>query len=84
MCYTGSDEKLAVCRQYGADVGINYKTQDFPTEVLAATNNKGIVQHRPTCIHIPSYCMVMVAHLKSSKDTCFDLIWCAIMIQVLM
>jgi len=37
----GSEEKLIVCRQYGADLAINYKTQDFTAEVLVATGNKG-------------------------------------------
>ena len=32
-----------MCRQYGADLAINYKTQDFAAEVLAATGNKGTV-----------------------------------------
>lgn len=37
----GSEEKLAVCKQYGADVVVNYKLADFVTEVLSATNDKG-------------------------------------------
>ena len=37
----GSDEKLRKCKEFGADVGINYKTQDFAVEVLSVTNNKG-------------------------------------------
>ena len=38
----GSDEKLSICKKHGADVGINYKTQDFSAEVLVATDNKGM------------------------------------------
>ena len=38
---TGSEEKLKVCREYGANVAINYKTQDFATEVLSATSDRG-------------------------------------------
>lgn len=30
-----------MCKEYGADVAINYKTTDFVTEVLSATNNRG-------------------------------------------
>ena len=37
----GSDDKAAACVALGADVGINYKTQDFVAEVKAATDGKG-------------------------------------------
>ena len=37
----GSDDKVAACVALGANVGINYKTQDFVTEVKAATGGKG-------------------------------------------
>jgi NADPH:quinone reductase len=37
----GSDDKVAACLALGADVGINYKTQDFVAEVKAATGGKG-------------------------------------------
>ncbi len=37
----GSDKKVAACVALGADVGINYKTQDFVVEVKAATGGKG-------------------------------------------
>ncbi|MFJ6211910.1 NAD(P)H-quinone oxidoreductase [Streptomyces sp. NPDC092296] len=37
----GSAEKLARCRELGADVGINYREQDFVAEVLAATAGAG-------------------------------------------
>jgi len=38
----GSDEKVAACVALGADVGINYKTQDFVAEVKAATGGRGV------------------------------------------
>ena len=38
---SGSEEKLAVCKQYGADSAVNYKTADFVEVVNAATNGKG-------------------------------------------
>ena len=43
LCYLlpGSEEKLSVCRKYGADVAVNYKTSDFAAEVLSATDNQG-------------------------------------------
>ncbi|MDT7836001.1 NAD(P)H-quinone oxidoreductase [Aquabacterium sp. OR-4] len=37
----GSDDKVAACVALGADVGINYKTQDFVAEVKAATAGRG-------------------------------------------
>lgn len=30
-----------MCKEYGADVAINYKTQDFAVEVLSATGDRG-------------------------------------------
>jgi putative PIG3 family NAD(P)H quinone oxidoreductase len=38
----GSAEKLRRCAQLGADVGINYRTQDFAAETLAATHGRGV------------------------------------------
>ena len=37
----GSDEKVAVCRELGADHAINYKTQDFAEEVKSLTGGRG-------------------------------------------
>ncbi len=37
----GSDDKVAACLALGADVGINYRTQDFVDEVKAATGGQG-------------------------------------------
>lgn len=38
----GSDEKCAACVQLGAEKAVNYRTQDFVAEVLAATGGKGV------------------------------------------
>lgn len=38
----GSDDKTARCRDLGATLAINYKTQDFLVEVMAATDNQGV------------------------------------------
>jgi NADPH2:quinone reductase len=38
----GSDEKCAACVELGAEKAINYRTQDFVAEVLAATGGKGV------------------------------------------
>jgi NADPH2:quinone reductase len=37
----GSDEKCAACVALGADLGVNYKTQDFVAETLRVTGGKG-------------------------------------------
>jgi NADPH2:quinone reductase len=37
----GSDEKVEVCRQLGADHAINYKTRDFAEEVKKLTDGHG-------------------------------------------
>ncbi|GMY37245.1 quinone oxidoreductase PIG3-like [Fagus crenata] len=38
----GSEEKLAVCKDLGADVCINYKTEDFVKRVKEETDGKGV------------------------------------------
>ena len=38
----GSEEKLAACRDLGADVCINYKTEDFVARVKEETQGKGV------------------------------------------
>jgi NADPH2:quinone reductase len=37
----GSDEKVAACARLGADVGVNYRTDDFVARTLAATEGRG-------------------------------------------
>ncbi len=37
----GSEEKCEACRQLGADLAINYKTEDFVAAVKKATDGKG-------------------------------------------
>ena len=41
-CTTGSDEKNQACLKVGADAAINYKTQDFVTEVNQLTQGHGV------------------------------------------
>jgi NADPH2:quinone reductase len=36
-----SDDKLAVCREHGADAGINYTTEDLRERIKALTGGKG-------------------------------------------
>lgn len=38
----GSVEKLAACKELGADVCINYKTEDFVTRIKEETGGKGV------------------------------------------
>ncbi|CAL0334387.1 unnamed protein product [Lupinus luteus] len=38
----GSEEKLAFCKGLGADVGINYKTEDFVARVKEETGGQGV------------------------------------------
>lgn len=38
----GSDEKCAACLALGADAAINYKTQDFQTEITRLTKGQGV------------------------------------------
>lgn len=38
----GSDEKVAFCREIGADHAFNYKTQDWAAELWKSTGKKGV------------------------------------------
>jgi NADPH2:quinone reductase len=38
----GSDDKIAPCRDLGADVVVNYNHEDFENVILEATNNAGV------------------------------------------
>jgi NADPH2:quinone reductase len=38
----GSDEKVAFCKELGADVAINYNREDFQAVILEATKNVGV------------------------------------------
>lgn len=38
----GTEAKCEACRRFGADVAINYKTQDFAEEVKRLTGGKGV------------------------------------------
>ena len=37
----GSDEKASQCERLGADLGVNYRTDDFVARTLAATDGRG-------------------------------------------
>ncbi len=38
----GSEEKCSACRELGADLAINYKTEDFVSKIREATNGRGV------------------------------------------
>lgn len=38
----GSDDKVAACRELGADLAINYRTEDFVEATKAFTDGKGV------------------------------------------
>lgn len=38
----GADEKLARAQEFGLDVGVNYREQDVPAEVMRATEGRGV------------------------------------------
>jgi NADPH:quinone reductase len=38
----GTDEKIALCRELGADIAINYSETDFAEVVMAETDNRGV------------------------------------------
>ena len=51
----GSDKKLAVCKDLGADVCINYKTEDFVKRVKEETGRKGISFNIKTSLFLNVY-----------------------------
>ena len=42
LATAGSDAKCAACREFGADVAINYRTQDFVTVGKEFTGGRGV------------------------------------------
>ena len=42
LCTVGNADKVEACLRAGADVAINYRTQDFVDEALAATAQQGV------------------------------------------
>ena len=42
LATAGSDDKCAACVKLGAEKAINYRTQDFAAEVMAATGGNGV------------------------------------------
>jgi len=42
FCTVGNEEKVQACHKAGADLAINYKTQNFVDEIARATNKTGV------------------------------------------
>jgi len=75
----GSADKVAFCRDIGADHVINYREQDFVAEVAAITGKKGVnvvldmvggdyIEKNMKCLALEGR-MVIIAFLQGSKVT---------------
>lgn len=75
----GSAEKCDACKKLGADIAINYKTEDFVAVVKAATDNAGVsvvldmvggdyIDRNYQCAAVEGR-IVQIAFLNSSKAT---------------
>jgi putative PIG3 family NAD(P)H quinone oxidoreductase len=76
----GSAEKVAFCREIGADHAIDYRTQDFEAEVARITGKRGVhvildmvggdyAQKNLKCLALEGR-LVMIAFLKGSRIEC--------------
>lgn len=86
ICTVGNEKKANVCKAAGADVAINYKTEDFVDVVLEATEGKGVdlildmvggeyIQKNLKALAIDGK-LVQIAFLQSSK---VDVDWSPLM-----
>jgi NADPH:quinone reductase len=73
----GSDDKAEACRRLGADLALNYRTQDFVAEVMRATGDKGAdlildmvggdyINRNLKCLAVEGR-LVQIAFLQGSK-----------------
>jgi NADPH:quinone reductase len=80
----GSDEKVAACRRLGADGAFNHRSQDFLTEIEAATGGRGVdlvldmvgapyFRRNLRCL-APDGRLVLIAFLGGAKLEAFDLV----------
>jgi putative PIG3 family NAD(P)H quinone oxidoreductase len=76
----GSPEKVAFCREMGADHAIDYRTQDFEAEVARITSKRGVdvildmvggdyVPKNLKCLALEGR-LVMIAFMKGSRIEC--------------
>jgi NADPH:quinone reductase len=73
----GSNEKCEACRKLGADIAVNYRTEDFAAKVMEATEGKGAdvildmvggdyIPKNLNCLAVEGR-LVQIAFLKGSK-----------------
>jgi putative PIG3 family NAD(P)H quinone oxidoreductase len=84
----GSDDKTEFCRTMGADHAVNYRTEDFVTEVARITGKRGVdvildmvggdyIEKNIRCLALEGR-LVMIAFLRGSK---VELDWRHIMLR---
>ncbi|MFM7699142.1 MAG: NAD(P)H-quinone oxidoreductase [Limnohabitans sp.] len=88
MCTVGNTEKMQACQAAGADLSINYRTQDFVKEVMSATEQKGVhiildmvggdyMQRNLDCLAVNGR-LVQIAFLQPSKT---EVDWMGLMVK---
>jgi putative PIG3 family NAD(P)H quinone oxidoreductase len=88
MCTVGNEEKIRACLAAGADLAINYRTQDFAKEVMDATDQKGVniildmvggdyMQRNINCLSVDGR-LVQIAFLQPSKT---EVDWIGLMVK---
>lgn len=88
MCTVGNTEKMHACQSAGADLSINYRTQDFVKEVMSATDQKGVniildmvggdyMQRNINCLAVDGR-LVQIAFLQPSKT---EVDWIGLMVK---
>jgi NADPH2:quinone reductase len=84
----GSDEKAAYCRSLGADHALNYRSQDFVTEVARITGKRGVdlvldmvggdyIEKNLRCLALEGR-LVIIAFLRGSR---VEVEWRSIMMK---
>ncbi len=88
LCTVGNEEKVKACLNAGADVAINYRTQDFVKEALNATDQKGVniildmvggdyMQRNLSCLGVDGR-LIQIAFLQPSKT---EVDWIGLMVK---
>ena len=88
LCTVGNADKVEACLRAGADVAINYRTQDFVDEALAATAQQGVniildmvggdyMQRNLKALSVDGR-LVQIAFLQPSKT---EVDWIALMVK---
>jgi len=88
LCTVGNADKVQACLKAGADVAINYRTQDFVDEALAATAQQGVniildmvggeyMQRNLKALSVDGR-LVQIAFLQTSKS---EVDWIGLMVK---